>query len=267
MDFQLSSLQRERILEIDLERIRPSRFDGAMNAPASDMIPRIATTMIEVNGTPVIADLSGAVFLQDERALLVADLHLEKGSSFAGKGIFLPPYDTRATLRTLSDAIHRLQPRTVIALGDSFHDLGADRRMARADIDTLSALVRSVPDWIWIEGNHDPAPPPQFGGSVMPKLEISGLTLRHEPQPGTQPGEVGGHLHPCAKVRANGRTVRKRCFVSDGQRLILPSFGAFTGGLNVRDEAYEGLFQSRPDVWMLGRDRIYRVSGRKVLAD
>lgn len=222
---------------------------------------------IHVNGVPVLADVSGVAFVESARALIVADLHFEKGSSFAAKGVMLPPYDTRATLARLADAMVRLQPQTVIALGDSFHDQTAEIRMHDEDAAFLTDLVACAERWVWIAGNHDPAPPPRYGGEGAGEMELEGLTLRHEPREGVSPGEVAGHLHPCAKVRRSGRSVRRRAFASDGSRLILPAFGAYTGGLNVRDDAFAACFDRTPDVWMLGRERVYRVAGRSVLGD
>ena len=213
----------------------------------------------------VVADPSGALYLPDDGVLAVADLHFEKGSAFAARGQFLPPYDTRATLTRLAAVIARLKPRTVIALGDSFHDPGADGRMEGQDAATLSSMVQSVPEWVWIEGNHDPAPPPRFGGVVAGKWGLGPLVFKHEPT-GSE-GEIAGHLHPCAKVAGHGRTNRARCFATDGIRCVLPAFGAFTGGLNVRDPAFEAIFGRCPDAWMIGRRTVYPIAARQLIAD
>lgn len=230
-------------------------------------IARPPVQHINVNGVPVLADVSGVAFVASIQTLIVADLHFEKGSSFAARGVMLPPYDTRATLARLADAMARLQPRMVVALGDSFHDQTAETRMHGEDAAFLKDLVACVERWVWIAGNHDPLPPPRYGGELAAEIELDGLALRHEPREGVSPGEVAGHLHPCARVRRSGRSVRRRAFASDGSRLILPAFGAYTGGLNVRDAAYSACFARTPDVWMLGRERVYRVPGRSVLED
>lgn len=209
----------------------------------------------------------GALFLVATRTLIVSDLHFEKGSSFAVRGQMLPPYDTRATLRALGAAIDRCAPETVIALGDSFHDFSADCRMGEADRAQLAGLVGRVDRWIWIEGNHDPAPPPQFGGEVHETLELGPLVLRHEPTEGTAPGEIAGHLHPCAKVRGRGRSVRARCFATDGSRLVMPAFGAFTGGLNVCDPAFMRCFGEVPDVLVAGQTKVHAVRGDRCVPD
>ncbi|MHA6287385.1 ligase-associated DNA damage response endonuclease PdeM [Maricaulis sp. CAU 1757] len=221
----------------------------------------------QVGGEAVLADAEGALVLVDHGTLIVSDLHFEKGSSYAPGGQLLPPYDTRATLRRLADVVARHQPRRVIALGDSFHDRAAHLRMDAADADGLTSLVASVADWVWIEGNHDPAPPPQFGGSVMATLKVGALVLRHEPSEGRAPGEIAGHLHPCAKVRGQGRALRRRCFASDGDRLVMPAFGAYTGGLNVCDDAFARCFGRVPDVWVMGRSRVYAVRAGKCSPD
>lgn len=220
-----------------------------------------------VNGVTVRADPAGVLWLPDTQALIVSDLHFEKGSAYAQRGQFLPPYDTRETLNRLSACIARYAPQMLIALGDSFHDLGADDRMDAEDADTLKTLVAQVDRWVWIEGNHDPAPPPHFGGEVHETLRLGDLLLRHEPYPGAVAGEIAGHLHPCAKVSSRGRSVRRRCFATDGRRLIMPAFGAFTGGVNVCDPAFSLCFGGRPDALVMGRERVFAVSGRKCVPD
>lgn len=229
--------------------------------------PRRESPFIPVNGARLLADISGAAFEPDTATLLVADLHLEKGSAFAVRGQLLPPYDTRETLRRLADAMARLNARRVAALGDSFHDLGADGRIHDSDADTLADLVASVEDWLWIEGNHDPEPPERFGGRTAPEARLGSLILRHEPGEGPAPGEVAGHLHPCARVSVRGRGLRRRCFAGDGSRLVLPAFGAYAGGLNVCDPAWRPVFKARPTAWMLGDQGVFPISGRRLRSD
>ena len=233
----------------------------------TDTWPTRTECRFRVLDTPVLAEPDGVLVVPEAGLLVVSDLHFEKGSSFAAKGQMLPPYDTRTTLRRLGEAIDRHAPQTVMALGDSFHDLRADQRMHGADADRLADLVRRAERWIWIEGNHDPAPPPQFGGEVRHEIELAGLVFRHEPTEGPAPGEVAGHLHPCAKVRRKGRSVRNRCFATDGTRLVLPAFGAFTGGLNIRDEAFARCFGRTPDALVMGRDRVWPVASATCVPD
>ena len=192
--------------------------------------------------TPVVALPDAALFLPRSATLIVSDLHLEKGSAFAARGMMLPPFDTAETLSRLAVLIDQLKPATLIALGDSFHDLGADLRLSLADRERLEEMVSRV-QMIWIEGNHDPAPPDWIAGLRVPEWGHDGLYFRHEPS-GEVAGEVAGHLHPCARVNGRrGGSVRRRCFVTDGRSLIMPAFGAFTGGLNLFDPAFSGLFQ------------------------
>ena len=223
---------------------------------------KIEDPMFRVNGVTVQPHLSGALFVPEFSALLVADLHFEKGSAYAAGGQLLPPYDTRKTITRLAAAIAESGAEVVIALGDSFHDLGADNRIHEADAETLAGLVRSVGDWVWIEGNHDPEPPARFGGRTLPGMVLGGLTLRHEPVSGEAPGEVCGHLHPAAKVIGRGR--RLRCFATDGTRLILPAFGAYAGGLSVRDAAITSVFGRCPDAWVMGRDAVYPIPAKRL---
>ena len=189
------------------------------------------------------------------QTLVVADLHLEKGSGFAVKGALLPPYDTAVTLARLAHAIERLKPHRVICLGDSFHDGGAAARLSATDARTLTGLT-GAHDWIWITGNHDPAPPADWGGRVTDDLVDGALVFRHQARPGSM-GELSGHFHPKASVSTRARRITARCFVGDGHRLILPAFGAYTGGLDVLDPAISGLLDRRFEAHLLGSSRLH----------
>ena len=222
---------------------------------------------IGIAGTNLIADPAGALFWADEKLLVVADLHLEKGSAFAARGVLLPPYDTAATLARLARLIERYAPRVVVALGDSFHDGDGPLRMAGGDRGLLKALQQSR-DWVWIAGNHDPALADGVGGRRADSLAFGPLTFRHVPSENNAEGEVAGHLHPLARVAQRGRAVSRRCFASDGKRLIMPAFGAYAGGLNVRDRAIFGLFGTLSfAVHMLGERRLYAVTAERCLPD
>ncbi len=222
---------------------------------------------IVVSSATLIADPAGALYWPDEGLLAVADLHLEKGSAFAARGVLLPPYDTAATLARLGRLIARYAPRLVIALGDSFHDGGSAARMAESDRAALSALQRGR-DWLWISGNHDPAPATGVGGRFADLLALGPLTFRHEPSVGASDGEIAGHLHPQAHVARRGRAVSRRCFAANAQRLVMPAFGSYTGGLNVRDRAIATLFGTLDfTAHMLGDSRLYAVTAARCLPD
>jgi len=218
-----------------------------------------------VAGVALTADPSGALWHESERLLIVADLHLEKGSAFASRRIFLPPYDTAATLARLAALVARYRPAGVVALGDSFHDPRARTRMTARDADALRALGAGR-DWIWIAGNHDPEAASDFGAAYA-EWRVGALVFRHEPRAGVQTGEIAGHLHPAARVPGRAGPLRRRCFVGDGARLILPAFGAFAGGLNIRDAAFDGLFGSRPIAHVLGRAATHSLPVGRCLPD
>jgi DNA ligase-associated metallophosphoesterase len=209
---------------------------------------------------------SGALWLAAERALVVADLHLEKGSSYAARGQMLPPYDTRETLNRLAAEVAALTPAVVVLLGDTFHDRRSEARLAGDDAERLRELARGR-TLVWVVGNHDADGPRALPGEVADELELCGLTLRHEPRGGAQPGEVSGHLHPAARVKATRGSVRRRCFVTDSERAILPAFGAYAGGLNVRDAAFAGLFARPPIVGAIGVGRVHAVGWRSLRDD
>ena len=229
-------------------------------SPASDHAVAVA-------GVTLVADPAGALFWPDENVLVVADLHLEKGSAFARRGVLLPPYDTATTLARLAKLAERYAPRLLIALGDSFHDSDGPLRMAGADRARLAAL-QSGRDWIWIAGNHDPRLNDDVGGCIADVLALGPLTFRHEPAAPPSDGEIAGHLHPVARIARRGRAVSRRCFASDGTRLVMPAFGAFAGGLNVRDRAILCLFGSLGfTAHMLGEHRLYAVTVERCLPD
>jgi DNA ligase-associated metallophosphoesterase len=154
----------------------------------------------------------------------------------------------------------------VVALGDNFHDRHGHARLADTDRATLRGLQRGR-DWVWITGNHDPEPAEGIGGRFLATLPIGGLTFRHEPQEDGK-AEIAGHLHPIARVSRRGRAVSRRCFACDSERVVMPAFGAYAGGLNVRDRAFTNVFQTlRFTAHMLGERRVYAVAAKHCLPD
>ena len=222
---------------------------------------------LDLMGETLWALRSGALWWPREACLIVSDLHLEKGSSYAMRGQMLPPYDTRATLSGIAGMMCAFAPKKVISLGDSFHDGSSEARLSADDRMIIRHLVSQC-DWYWVEGNHDPLPPVSLGGTSAYELKIGPLIFRHEPIEKCEPGEIAGHYHPCVKISGDsGRSVRTRCFLANEHRIIMPALGAFTGGLNVLDEAYSPLFPDGGDVLALGRDSVYNVSRQKLRPD
>ena len=220
---------------------------------------------ISICGAPLTADPMGALYWSEHGLLAVADLHLEKGSSFAARGQLLPPYDTAATLARLACLIAHYAPRVVIALGDSFHDGGGPARLSREDRDNLTALQRRR-DWIWLAGNHDPEPATNIGGVFSRTFALDALTFRHEPSGAER--EIAGHLHPVARIAHRGRAISRRCFAADKARLVMPAFGAYTGGLNIREAAFADVFGTLAfTAHMLGEDRLYAFTAKRCLPD
>ena len=230
-------------------------------------LPSMLKTFLEFHfcGELLLIDPAGILYWPDQKLLVVSDLHLEKGSSFAAHHkTMLPPYDTHKTLEKLSRCTNVWNPAVVISLGDSFHDLNASARLPKHCKELLSNLMAQR-EWIWVCGNHDPLPPEELGGSFCFDVQIGPLNFLHEPKERFKTGEIAGHFHPAAKIRQRGKTIRKRCMACDGRRIVMPAFGAFTGGLNVRDPAYDGLFDwPNLSAWLLGQDAVYKIDGNRL---
>lgn len=217
------------------------------------------TLPLSWHGLALQLDLDGALYWPEEQLLAAADLHLEKGSSFAGSaGRLLPPYDSAYTVARLERLIERYRPQRVAALGDSFHDRRGAARLDSVVAERIRGLSDRV-DWIWIHGNHDPKPPRELGGRGAVEIAIGPLVFRHDAHAERQAegGEVIGHYHPVASVATRGRSFRRRCFAIGQHRLLLPAFGAYTGGLNVREAAIRRLLGADARVALLGRDRLH----------
>jgi uncharacterized protein len=211
---------------------------------------------ILLNGAGLLAEATGALWWPGEGTLIVADLHFEKGSSYAVGGQFLPPYDTAETLLRLGDAMRKDGLRRVVCLGDSFHDGDGPARLGAEDAARLRRLTESC-DWVWIAGNHDPHPPEHLGGRVVAEeLVIGPLVLRHIALRDGAPGEISGHYHPQSAIRVRGRRLSGPCFIHDARRIVMPAFGAYTGGLDIDDDAISALFPSESSVHLLVRRRI-----------
>ena len=217
-------------------------------------------TEIVLNGERLVLDASGALWWPARGMLVFSDIHLEKGSSFAMRGQMLPPYDTRTALKRMQAVAARYAPKTIMSLGDAFHDRDAAERLDSDERAMLSHLSQSA-HWIWITGNHDPAPPAWLGGAIAQEYRLGGLVFRHEPGV-FQSGEIAGHLHPCTTVTMRGRSLRRRCFVADGARMVLPAFGAYAGGLDLWEPAIHGLFQGAFGDFVLCSARVYAAKVR-----
>jgi len=245
------------------ERRRRTR---ALSRAAPPMAIVGASVELRLRGAAVAALPDGALWIGEAKTLVVSDLHLEKGSAFALRGQMLPPYDTHAALLKLTGLVMQLQPDTIVSLGDSFHDRAGPARIDARDRELLRLLMSRC-DWVWVEGNHDGKSAETLGGAARDALHIGPLILRHEPTQGAAPGEIAGHLHPCARVGGRGASVRRRCFATDGARLVMPAFGAFTGGLNICDAAFKEIFPDGACALVLGKERVLPVRDARLLAD
>ncbi len=206
-------------------------------------------------GERLMLDPLGAVWWPAAGLLAVADLHFEKGSAAAARGQLVPPWDTRLTLDRLALLLRRWQPRTVVALGDSFHDAHGAARMAAGDAARLRAMTDAA-EWVWVLGNHDPQPPAGLPGTAATAWTMGPLTFRHEARSGAV-GELCGHHHPKAAIATRAGVVTRPCFVTDPRRVMLPAMGAYTGGLDAAHPAIARLFPRGGRAFLLGEGRLF----------
>ncbi len=230
-----------------------------MPRPAEAVSDR-ARIEIAFAGVPLVLDARGGAYLPDADTLIVSDLHLEKGSFYAARGVPVPVCDTRETLRRLAEIVAAYRPARVVCLGDSFHDRRARGRLCAEDRAALAALAEGVADWAWVSGNHDPEPPDGLTGRSAPCLHIAGLRLSHQPMQ-AQGGQIIGHYHPKLKFRLKGHKITGPCFVAGAERLVMPAFGAFTGGLRVtRDAPWPNLLGADWRQYLIFNDQLWPVS-------
>ena len=210
---------------------------------------------IHLAGERLMLDPAGALHWPAQRLLAVADLHLEKGSASARKGRLLPPWDSRDTLERLALLTRRYDPRIIVSLGDSFHDGDGAARLASTDLQQLTAIAHGR-KFVWVLGNHDPQPQAGLPGESVEEFTLETLVFRHAARARAS-GEISGHYHPKARVPTRAADISRPCFIADGQRVILPAFGAYTGGLDVRDDAISRLFRRGGRVFLLGEGRLF----------
>ncbi|WP_420391826.1 ligase-associated DNA damage response endonuclease PdeM [Acuticoccus sp.] len=236
-------------------------FSLAGPRPTRPRVPAVEpeATEARVAGIEAVLDPTGALYWPAENLLVVSDLHLETGSSYARTGQMLPPYDTRETLARLSRAITRHRPARVLSLGDSFHDRGGVERMTPEDRAMVDRLTGGA-EFIWVTGNHEGDCARMLAGTVCDEITMGGVAFRHIPSPDIAGREVAGHLHPAARIILRGRTLRRRCFIACERRVVMPAFGCLTGGLSVADPAFAPLWPATtPKLYFCGRERVYAV--------
>ena len=233
--------------------------------PKSHKPSTIEHLTVELAGEAVQLDPRGVLLLDHGQTMVVADLHLEKGSAFARRGTFLPPYDTLATLVRLETIINSLRPERLISLGDGFHDSAGARLLTGEVADRLQRLAQRL-EWIWIRGNHDELLPDTLPGTIRDDLTLGHLTLRHLPDRETG-NLIAGHLHPIARIGDRRRKTRRPCFVHDRRLMLMPAFGSYTGGLNILDPVISGLFDTTFTPYLLGQHRLHRTRPDLLIPD
>lgn len=214
-------------------------------------------TKIRFGGSDFTPLPSGGLFWQKEQALIVSDLHLEKGSSFLKYGLFLPPYDTVETLKKLKRDIDFVKPKTLIFLGDIFHDKTALNRIQDTDLTAFDVLLETH-NVIWVEGNHDLGIAPA-SVKIHSDYLYGDIHFRHIARPGKIDFEISGHFHPCTKFIHKGQKLRRPCFVVSENKIILPSYGAYTGGLDIKHQAIQTVIGHSQSIYVTGHKKVYRI--------
>jgi DNA ligase-associated metallophosphoesterase len=222
-------------------------------APHGDRL--MAAAPLHIAGERLMLDPAGVLHWPARRLMCVADLHLEKGSAFAARGRLLPPWDTRETLARLVPLLRLYRPRRVVFLGDSFHDDDGPSRLMASDRAAVLHALAGI-EAVWVAGNHDPSPPAGLPGVAAPEHAEGPFVFRHVPAARAK-GEIAGHLHPKAAAPTRAGGIVRPCFVSDGARVLMPAFGAFTGGLDVADPAIASLFPRGGRAFLLGPRRLH----------
>lgn len=212
---------------------------------------------INFGGETLLLDGAGAIYFPNISALLVSDLHFEKGSFFAAKRSPLPLYDTLETLQNLEKLVRKYSPKQVICLGDSFHDYAAEHRINQNDADKLNSLCGGACDWVWVLGNHDKNFPSNIRGRQVAEYKIGNVNLSHE-NTGAE-FEIIGHFHPKARVFVHEHRVVGKAFVHDQNLLIMPSFGTFTGGLYTDSKVITELFKSKPRQYIIYNQKLFKL--------
>ena len=217
----------------------------------------------DIAGNEAVLDVSGAVYFPADELLVIADMHLEKGTAWAKRGIFLPPYDSKLTIVALQKVVAKFLPKRILFLGDSFHDKTAALRLQTVELEALNQIAAKQ-ELIWVTGNHDPQIPDMITGTCCDEMHVGGLHFTHIPTKNYEAGgQVSGHLHPAAHVIGRGRSIRRRCFITDSKRMIVPAFGAYTGGLSIKDKAFDGLFDKPlTRIFVLGDDEVFPMTLR-----
>ncbi|MBS1104045.1 ligase-associated DNA damage response endonuclease PdeM [Gluconobacter sp. Dm-62] len=203
----------------------------------------------------------GAVFLPDTKTLVVADLHLGKGTSARARGLLLPPGDTISTLEKVLRFVEAHSPQLLISLGDSFHDCQAGGRLLDSERTLLDRITRTA-DTLWITGNHDALPISGIGGEWLEEYRSGNLFLRHIPSVTIPSGsaELAGHLHPKTRIQSRGHVMSRPCFLTGEERLILPALGTYTGGLDISNSVLSSLFKHKAAAYVWSTDEIHRVA-------
>lgn len=219
-----------------------------------------ATLTHKTQAGDIIFDGRKVAFLPVSKTMLVADLHFEKGSFLQMNGHApLPAYDTQDTINALAAVVADYSPNHIVALGDSFHDIDAGLRLSRAHSDAINAIINSVPKFTWILGNHDPDIPQALGGEQQDHLSLDGFLLTHLPTDGAEPVNICGHLHPKAKVKLRRRHLSRPCFACAANRIIMPSFGTYTGGLWVSHNAITDVLPRPTQYYVTDGDDIFHI--------
>ena len=231
-----------------------------------NMLQEAGASRILVCGRSLVADATGSIFWPAESTLIVADLRLSNCSYLHGDDVLLPPYDTASSFEKLEESLDRYEPERVIVLGDSFAGMKSNG-LSPHQRDWLQDMIEGR-RWYWVTGEEKYELPGGIGGEAVPQLTVNGIKFRADAVQAPVANEIAGGMHPVAQVSEYGHVTRGRCFVTNGQRLIMPAVGNYSAGANVLSSAFDRfLGQGALFVWFLSQGRVYPVAPQQLIEE
>ena len=203
----------------------------------------------------------GVLFWLEKKIAIVSDLHLEKGSSFASLGQFIPPFDSEETLKKLINFFKTHEVQTIILLGDTFHDRGALNRMSSKVKSIFDSLVENY-EIIFVLGNHENKMKSAFI-KFYERYIVDDIHFLHEAVL-EKKYQISGHFHPVASLKINSKQITEKCLIHSENHIIMPAFGEFTGGLNINNPVFKPFLNRNYYIYFLTKKSVYKFASHDI---